>query len=251
MRNIRLTIEYDGTNYSGWQIQQRRPKEIGTEKTIQGIIERVLDGILQEEVRLIGAGRTDAGVHALGQIANFKTKSKMPMVVIQRALNALLPKDIVIVYIEEAKPDFNARYDVRSKIYRYQILNRDYNSVFDRLYQYHVPYKLDVRLMRQEARILVGRHNFKSFQAADKRERMPVRNLRRISIRSDGPVISIDIEADGFLYNMARNIVGTLIEIGRGKFPPGSMRRVLRAKDRTLAGPTAPAKGLCLLRVRY
>lgn len=251
MRNIKLTIEYDGTNYNGWQIQQKRPEEVGTEKTIQGIIERVLGGILQEELRLIGAGRTDAGVHALGQVANFKTKSKMPMAVMQRALNALLPKDIVIVDIEEAKSDFNARFDARSKTYRYQILNRDYGSAFDRLYQYYVPYKLDVRLMKREARVLVGRHDFKSFQAADKRERMPIRNVRRISIRKDGPIINIDIEANGFLYNMVRNIVGTLIEIGRGKFAPGSMRRILRAKDRTLAGPTAPAKGLCLVRVRY
>lgn len=251
MRNIKITIEYDGTNYKGWQIQQARPGEIGTEKTIQGVIERVLSGILQDEIRIIGAGRTDAGVHALGQVANFKTKSKMPMAVMQRALNALLPKDIVIVDIEEVHPDFNARYDARSKTYRYQILNRDYSTAFDRLYQYHFPYKLDVRLMAREARILVGRKDFKSFQAADKRERMSVRNIRRISIRKDGPAINIDIEANGFLYNMVRNIVGTLIEIGRGKFAPGSMKRILRARDRTLAGPTAPAKGLCLVRVRY
>lgn len=251
MKNIKLTIEYDGTNYKGWQIQQKRPEEIGTEKTIQGVIERVLGGILQDEIRLIGSGRTDAGVHALGQVANFKTKSKMPMAVMQRALNALLPKDIVIIDIEEAKPDFNSRFDARSKTYRYQILNRDYSSAFDRLYQYYVPYKLDVRLMQREARALVGRRDFKSFQASDKKERMSIRNMRRASVRKDGPLINIDLEANGFLYNMVRNIVGTLIEIGRGKFPPGSMKKILRAKDRTLAGPTAPAKGLSLVRVRY
>ncbi|NQT96036.1 MAG: tRNA pseudouridine(38-40) synthase TruA [Candidatus Omnitrophica bacterium] len=251
MRNVKIEIEYDGTNYRGWQIQQRRPEGLATEKTIQGIIERVLSGILQDEIRIIGAGRTDAGVHALGQTANFKTKSKMPMAVIQRALNALLPKDIVIVDIEEAKPDFNARFDARSKTYRYQILNRDYSTALDRLYQYHLPYKLDPKLMQREARVLIGRKDFKSFQAADKKERMSVRNIRRLSVRKDGPVINIDIEANGFLYNMVRNIVGTLIEIGRGKFSPGSMRKILRAKDRTQAGPTAPAKGLSLLRVRY
>ncbi|MFH1867623.1 MAG: tRNA pseudouridine(38-40) synthase TruA [Candidatus Omnitrophota bacterium] len=251
MRNIKITIEYDGTNYKGWQIQQKKPDEIGIEKTIQGVIERVLSGILQDEIRIIGAGRTDSGVHALGQVANFKTKSKMPMAVMQRALNALLPKDIVIVDIEEVKPDFNSRYDARSKTYRYQILNRDYSMAFDRLYQYHVSYKLDVRLMTREARILIGRKDFKSFQAADKKERMSVRNIRRISIRKDGPIINIDIEANGFLYNMVRNIVGTLIEIGRGKLHSGSMKRILRAKDRTQAGPTAPAKGLSLVRVRY
>ncbi|NQT90102.1 MAG: tRNA pseudouridine(38-40) synthase TruA [Candidatus Omnitrophica bacterium] len=251
MRNIKLTIEYDGTSYKGWQIQQKRPEEIGTEKTIQGVIERVISGILQEEIRLIGAGRTDAGVHALGQVGNFKTKSKMPMAVMQRALNALLPKDIIIVDIEEAKPDFNSRFNARLKTYRYQILNRDYSTAFDRLYQNHVPYKLDAKLMAREARVLVGRRDFKSFQAADKKVRNSIRNIRRISVRKDGPIINIDLEANGFLYNMVRNIVGTLIEIGRGKLPPGSMKKILRVKDRTEAGPTAPAKGLCLLRVRY
>ena len=251
MRNIKLTIEYDGTNYRGWQIQQRKPEAVGTEKTIQGVVERVLSGILQEETRIIGAGRTDAGVHALGQTANFKTKSKMPMAVMQRALNALLPKDIIIIDIEETKPDFNSRFNAISKTYRYQILNRDYSSAFERLYQHYVPYKLDARLMAREARVLIGRRDFKSFQAADKKERMSVRNIKRLSVKADGPVITIDIEANGFLYNMVRNIVGTLIEIGRGKFPIGSMKRILRAKDRTQAGPTAPAKGLCLMRVKY
>ncbi|MFC1808011.1 tRNA pseudouridine(38-40) synthase TruA [Candidatus Omnitrophota bacterium] len=251
MRNIKLEIEYDGTNYRGWQIQQKRPDQIGTERTIQGVIERVLSGILQEEIRIIGAGRTDSGVHALGQVANFKTKSKMPMAVMQRALNALLPKDIVIADIEEAKPDFNSRYNAKSKTYRYQILNRDYSTAFDRLYQYHIPYKLDYRLMAREGRNLIGRRDFKSFQATEKKEKMSIRNVRRLSVRKDGPVINIDIEANGFLYNMVRNIVGTLIEIGRGKMPAGSSRRILRAKDRTQAGPTAPAKGLSLMRVRY
>jgi len=251
MRNIKIEIEYDGTNYHGWQIQQKEPDEIGREKTIQGVIERILGGILQEEIRLIGAGRTDAGVHAFGQVANFKTKSKMPMAVIQRALNALLPKDIIIVDIEEAKADFNARYNAKTKAYRYEILNRAYGSVFDRLYQHYVPYKLDVRLMSREARGLLGRYDFKSFQASDKRERNSIRNIRRISVKKDGPLVIIEVEANGFLYNMVRNIVGTLIEIGRGKFPPGSMRRIKLAKDRTLAGPTAPAKGLSLVRVRY
>ena len=250
MRNIKIEIEYDGTNYKGWQIQ-RKPDGIPTQKTIQGVIERVLSGILQEDMRVTGSGRTDSGVHAVGQIANFKTKSKMPMAVMQRALNALLPKDIVIVDIEEAKPDFNSRFDALSKTYRYQILNRNYATAFDRLYQCHVPYKLDYRLMAREGRVLIGRKDFKSFQASDKKERNSVRNIKRLSVRKDGSIINIDIEANGFLYNMVRNIVGTLIEIGRGKLSPGSMKSILREKDRTKAGPTAPAKGLSLMRVRY
>jgi len=250
MRNIKIEIEYDGTNYKGWQIQ-RKPDASATQKTIQGVIERVLSGILQEEMRVIGSGRTDSGVHAVGQVANFKTRSKMPMTVIQRALNALLPKDIVIVDIEETKPDFNSRFDALSKTYRYQILNRNYATAFDRLYQYHVSYKLDAKLMAREGRVLIGRRDFKSFQASDKKERNSIRNIKRLSVRKDGSIINIDIEANGFLYNMVRNIVGTLIEIGRGKLPPGSMKSILREKDRTKAGPTAPARGLSLMRVRY
>jgi len=175
----------------------------------------------------------------------------MPMAMMQRALNSLLPKDIVIVDIEEANLNFHARFDALSKTYRYQILNRAYSTAFDRLYQLHVSYKLDVKLMAREARALIGRRDFKSFQAADKKERNSIRNIKRLSVRKDGTIINIDIEANGFLYNMVRNIVGTLIEIGRGKFPPGSMRRILLAKDRAEAGPTAPAKGLCLMRVKY
>ena len=251
MKNIKIEIEYDGTNYNGWQIQQRRPDSIRTEKTIQGVIERVLSGILLEEIKISGSGRTDSGVHAVGQIANFKTKSKMPMAVMQRALNSLLPKDIVIVDIEEAGLNFHARFDALSKIYRYQILNRAYSTAFDRLYQLHVPYKLDAKLMAREARVLIGRKDFKSFQAADKKERNSIRNIKRLSVRKDGTLINIDIEANGFLYNMVRNIVGTLIEAGRGKFAPGSMRKILLARDRTKAGPTAPAKGLSLMRVKY
>jgi len=169
----------------------------------------------------------------------------------QRALNSLLPKDIVIVDIEEAGLNFHARFDALSKIYRYQILNRAYSTAFDRLYQLHVPYKLDAKLMAREARVLIGRKDFKSFQAADKKERNSVRNIKRLSVRKDGTLINIDIEANGFLYNMVRNIVGTLIEAGRGKFAPGSMRKILLARDRTKAGPTAPAKGLSLMRVKY
>ncbi len=251
MRNIKIEMEYDGTNYNGWQIQQRKAGVIGIEKTIQGVTERVLSGILQEEIKITGSGRTDSGVHAVGQVANFKTKSKMPMAVIQRALNSLLPKDIVIADIEEVPMNFHSRFDALSKTYRYQILNRAYSTPFDRLYQLHVAYKLDAKLMAREARVLIGRKDFKSFQAADKKERNSIRNIKRLSVRKDGSIINIDVEANGFLYNMVRNIVGTLIEIGRGKFPAGSMRKILRAKDRSEAGPTAPAKGLCLMRVKY
>ena len=251
MRNVKLTIEYDGTNYYGWQIQQNKSARIGKEKTIQGVIEKALNQILQEDIRIAGAGRTDSGVHALGQVANFKTRSKMPAHAMQRSLNAILPKDITILSVEEVDPEFSARFSARHKTYRYQILNSSYSQALNRHYYCHVPYKLNLNLMKKEARVLTGSHDFKSFQATDKKERLSVRTIRNISIKKCGPLIKIDVQADGFLYNMVRNIVGTLIEIGRGKFTPGSMKRILHAKDRTLAGPTAPAKGLFLVRVKY
>jgi tRNA pseudouridine38-40 synthase len=251
MRNIKLTIEYDGTRYIGWQIQQKRPKEIGKENTIQGIIEKALEKILHENIRISGAGRTDAGVHAKGQVANFHTSSKIATNSLQKAINALLPQDIVITKAQQASPNFDARFSAKTKIYHYQILNRRFDSVFERLYCFRVPYTLNVNLMRKEARVLKGRHDFKSFQASDKIEKNSIRTIRSISVKKYGPLIKIDVEADGFLYNMVRNIVGTLIDIGRGRLIPGSMAKILKAKDRRQAGPAAPARGLCLLKVKY
>lgn len=246
MRNIKLTIEYDGTNYAGWQIQNSHRS-----KTIQEVIEKTLRKILQEKIKIIGSGRTDAGVHALGQVANFKTNSKIPLEKIQQALNSLLPDDIVIVKVDEAGPDFHARFDAKSKLYRYLIVNRNYPSAFLRKQSYFYPYPLDVDLMRREAKCLVGRHDFRSFQASDKIGRSSIRTVKQIKIKNSKGMITIDIEADGFLYNMVRNIVGTLVEVGRGRFSAGSTKRILSLKDRRKAGPTAPACGLCLIKVNY
>lgn len=244
MRNIRLIIEYDGTNYAGWQIQKNA-------KSIQATLEAALKRILREKIKLISCGRTDSGVHAKGHVANFKTNSKIPLVNIQRGLNSILPKDIVIKEAKEVPLDFNSRFDAKSKVYRYTILNRSCPAALYRNYFYHIPYKLDINLMRREAKVLLGRHDFKSFQAADKKERSSVRTIKRLTVKKKGDFIEIEMEADGFLYNMARNIVGTLVEIGRGRFKPGSMKNILKAKDRNLAGRTAPAKGLCLAEVKY
>lgn len=247
IRNICLTIEYDGTNYCGWQVQSRNPSK----KSIQEVIERVLRKILREKIKLIASGRTDAGVHARAQVANFKTSSQVPTDKIQKALNGLLPDDISIHKAEIALADFHSRFDAKSKTYRYTILNRRYPSALYRDTVYFCQYPLNVPLMRKESRVLLGRHNFKSFRVTDKREKNPVRTIKKISVRKTAGSIEIDIEANGFLYNMVRSIIGTLIEIGRGKFPPGSMRRILLSKNRKFAGPTAPAKGLCLLKVSY
>lgn len=243
MRNIKLTIEYDGANYAGWQCQRV--------KTIQATIEKAIKKIIHERVKLIGSGRTDAGVAALAQVANFKTNSDLPAWKIVRALNAVLPDDIAVIKAEEAGLDFHSCFSAKSKVYRYTILNRPYKSALLRDRAYHIRYPLNLRLMQKEARALLGRHNFKSFQASDKKERTSVRTIKRLKLRRDGNLIHIDIEADGFLYNMVRNIAGTLIEIGRGKLPPGSLHRIISAKNRRLAGPTAPPKGLCLLEVKY
>lgn len=266
MRNIKLEIEYDGTNYRGWQVQNNRRAGGARRrsKTIQQAIEKALRKILQEKIRLIGAGRTDAGVHANGQVANFKTHSRIALEKLHQGLNALLPQDIAVITASEAKESFHSRFNAGAKIYRYVILNSPQRSAILRNYAYYCRYPLDVKLMRQEAGCLRGRRDFKAFCASGGSAKNTVRAIKRISIKklpyrlspityhlNASSVIIIDIEADGFLYNMARNIAGTLIEIGRGKFPRGSLRRILLSCDRRLAGPTAPAQGLCLVKVKY
>ncbi|MBU1087003.1 MAG: tRNA pseudouridine(38-40) synthase TruA, partial [Candidatus Omnitrophica bacterium] len=200
---------------------------------------------------IIGSGRTDSGVHAKEQVVNFKVSSEIPLIKLRKSLNALLPKDIVIKQIKYADLDFHSRFSAKSKIYRYTILNQAYGSAFLRKYVFHYSLPLDIKLMRKEALRLKGKHDFRSFQASDKKPRSSIRTIQKISIKTKNDLIFIDIQADGFLYNMVRNIVGTLIEIGRGKLPKGSMRKLLDVKDRTYAGPTAPALGLCLIKVIY
>ncbi|MDD4980890.1 MAG: tRNA pseudouridine(38-40) synthase TruA [Candidatus Omnitrophica bacterium] len=258
MRNIKLTIEYAGTKYAGWQVQGRR------HRTIQGTLEKALQKILREKIHLIGSGRTDAGVHAFGQVANFKTDSGVPVWKIQKALNANLPGDIVITSVEDVNFDFHSRFDAKSKVYRYTVLNRAYPPAILKDKVYFYPYPLDVELMRKETKSLLGRHDFKSFCASSSSVKDTIRTIKNITIKKSAyslqltvyslkkpSLITIEIEADGFLYNMVRNITGTLLEIGRGKLPAGSLKRILLAKNRRLAGPTAPAQGLCLLEVKY
>ncbi|MCK9603664.1 MAG: tRNA pseudouridine(38-40) synthase TruA [Candidatus Omnitrophica bacterium] len=247
MRNLKLEIEYDGSNYCGWQLQRRNKKK----RSIQGVLEKTLRKVLREEIKLVGSGRTDAGVHAQAQAANFKTRSDITLVRLQRALNGLLPDDIKVSGIKEASSGFHSRFDAKSKVYRYTILNRPHSSVFLRNRVYFYPLPLKVKIMQEEAKGLKGRHNFKSFQASTKEEKDPVRVIKRIGVTRDKDLIYIDIEADGFLYNMVRNISGTLIEIGRGRFPRGSLKKILAGRNRRLAGPTLPAEGLCLVKVKY
>jgi len=253
MRNFKLKIEYDGTHYYGWQVQNGKKARASyrNSQTIQHVLEQTLNKILQEDIKLTVAGRTDSGVHALAQVANFKSSSRMPLEKLRWALNCLLPEDIKVTRIKNVGLDFNSRFCAKSKFYRYTILNRKYSSALlaNRVYFFH--HHLDLGLMRREARVLLGRHNFTSFQATETRQRSPVRTIKLIKISKDKDLLHIDIQADSFLYNMARSIAGTLLEIGRGRFPQGSMKNILKARNRKLAGPTLPARGLYLVKVKY
>jgi len=266
MRNIRLTIEYDGTNFCGWQIQRGPGSQFPGRRlpSVQETIEKTIQKILQEKIRLNASGRTDAGAHALGQVANFKTNNHISLEKLQRALNGLLPKGIAIAKAEEVSLDFHSRFAAKSKIYRYTILNSSSPSPFLRDTAYFYRYPLDTSLMQSEAKCLLGKHDFQAFCASGSSVKNTLRTIKRISIKKstynlqpttynlkDTPLIIIEIEADGFLYNMVRNIVGTLLEIGRGRFKKGVLRKILLSKNRRLAGPTAPAQGLCLVKVRY
>lgn len=247
MRNIKLTIEYDGTHLNGWQEQS------GKTRTVQKIICQALKKIIHEDVTLIGSGRTDAGVHALGQVAHFKTTAKLAVERFTNALNAHLSDDISIVKSQEVSLDFHAQYSPRSKVYRYTIMNRWSRSAVHAKTAWHYPYAINVGLMKKEAHGLVGKKDFKAFQATDHKrvDTGTTRNMKDIRILKKGDLIVIELEADGFLYKMVRNIVGTLAEVGSGKLPPGSVKKILKSKNRQLASPTAPALGLCLLRVNY
>jgi tRNA pseudouridine38-40 synthase len=245
MRNIKLTIEYDGKNYLGWQVQ---PKGA----TVQGLIEEQLKRLTGETVHLTGSGRTDAGVHAMGQVAHFKTQRPMDCSTIQRALNGLLPADIVILKVEEVDQDFHARRNCRSKVYEYRILNRSLRSVFHREHTWHIPQKLDFEEMKKATQALVGEHDFSSFRSVGSPTRTAVRKVIRAEWkRSREGLLTFEIEASGFLKQMVRAIVGTLVEVGRGKLGPEDVQRILEFKDRRKAGPTAPAQGLFLMKVKY
>jgi len=253
MRNIKLEIEYDGSGYSGWQVQNRPSGKSSASRlsTIQATIEQALKKILQDDIKLIVSGRTDAGVSSIGQVANFRTDSLIELKKLQAGLNGNLPEDIVITKAEEADLDFHSRFNAKSKLYRYSILNRSYPSAFLRNKAWFYPYPLDIKLMRGEAKTVLGKHDFRAFQASGSRIKDCIRKITKIKISRVEDLIYVDIEADGFLYNMVRNIVGTLVEIARGRFRKGSLKKIMRSRDRRLAGPTAPACGLCLIRVNY
>lgn len=269
MRSIKLTLQYDGTNYNGWQIQASsvNRQALGVKNwkniiTIQGLIQEAVKKITGEDAKVIGAGRTDAGVHAIEQVASFKTTSKLHSDVIKRALNANLPDDIKIIDACDTELDFHPRYDAKSKVYFYVILNSPIISPFLYRYAWRVPQRLNFKDMRNSIEFFKGRHDFSSFQASGCSAKNPVRTIHEITMQRLGVVdfmgigitgdfLKIRIEADAFLRHMVRNIVGTFIKIGAGKIHPSDIKEILLLKSRNLAGPTAPAKGLFLEKVCY
>ena len=257
MRTLKLTLAYEGTDYAGWQIQdsRRQTSDVRHQKnrrpTIQGTLETAFRQITGERVRVVGSGRTDAGVHALAQVAHVKLHSAIRAQSLQRALNAVLPPDIVVTKIEEAPAGFHARFGARVKRYRYRLVTGGVVLPFERRYVHHVRAPLNVRLMRREATALLGRHDMRAFHKLSRPVSDARRTVSRIWVRQRGRELLIEIEADGFLHGMVRSIVGTLIDVGRGFRPPGAIAAILKTRDRRLVGPTAPAKGLCLLHVRY
>ena len=244
MKRIKLTVAYDGTNYCGWQIQ---PNGI----TIEEVINKALTKLTGEQIQVIGASRTDSGVHAMGNVAVFDTETTIPAEKIAIALNQRLPDDIVIIRSEEVEPDFHPRYCDCSKTYEYHIINTRIPIPTKRLTNYFVSYVLDIEKMRQAASYLVGEHDFVSFCNIRTDVENTVRTITELDILTNGDEITIRITGNGFLYNMVRIIVGTLIRVGRGFYEPEKVKEILEAKDRKAAGVTAPANGLMLMEIRY
>ena len=269
-RNFKMTIKYDGTRYQGWESQP------GVEMTIQGKIERVLARMIEEErfgdssqeekdnadksdgknadesgVKLMASGRTDAGVHALGQVANVHLETSMSAADIQSYMNQYLPEDIAIEDLKDASERFHARYNALGKTYRYTCYYGDSKPVFDRKYVTVLDAEPDIKKMRQAAEYLIGTHDFKSFCANPRMKKSTVRCVDSIEIEKDGPYIRMYFHGNGFLQNMVRILSGTLLEVGFGNMTPQRVGEILEAKDRKLAGPTAKAQGLCLMQVDY
>ncbi len=253
MRNIKLILQYDGTNFCGLELQPRK-------RSVRGEIEKALYKVFKAHIKIVSASRTDAGVHALGQVVNFRAKSSIPTSRIVAALNSCLPEDIRIIKAEAKTEDFNARYAARSKEYEYLIYNGQILPPHCRRFVWQVKPKLDLTAMRKGAKILVGKHDFSSFCAARSDDKDFVRTITKLEIRnskleiwtgSKVQVVSIRVIGNGFLYKMVRNMVGTLVEVGLDKRKISDVRKILNARNRRLAGRTAPAQGLCLIRINY
>lgn len=245
MRNIKLIIEYDGKDFNGWQ---RQPNKLN----IQGTIENAITKVTGEEVNLIASGRTDAGVHALGQVANFKTNSTIPIERIPLAINSSLKKSILIKSAEEVDEKFNSRLSCKKKTYRYIINNSRYGTAIYRNLETHIAYKLDVEKMQQAIKYFEGEHDFKAFKASGTSSKSSVRTIYRAEVmKKEDERIWIELTGSGFLYNMVRIIAGTLVDVGMHKIEPEEVKKILDSKDRKNAGKTLQPQGLYLVKVEY
>jgi tRNA pseudouridine38-40 synthase len=245
MTNFKITIEYDGSAYHGWQRQS-------SERTIQGEIENALKTMTGNSVAVTGSGRTDAGVHALNQTANFRCAASLTPEVFLKGLNSLLPEDIVISSCKIVPEKFHARYDVKSKVYHYRILNRTLPAAISRQYAWHIRKKLNLSAMQEALRCIIGSHDFKAFEGSGSPRVSTVRCIINADlVKAENDYLVLKIEGDGFLKFMVRNIVGTLVDVGFDKITPHGFKQILISKDRNLAGITAPAHGLFLMDVKY
>ncbi|MCI9018496.1 MAG: tRNA pseudouridine(38-40) synthase TruA [Lachnospiraceae bacterium] len=245
MRNIQLLIQYDGTRYKGWQSQDN------TEQTIQGRLTKVLERMLGETIELQGSGRTDAGVHAAGQVANFRTMTPLSCDELLRDINQFLPEDMAVTEVRDADLRFHSRLHALRKTYVYRIWNSSVSNVFERKYLYQVKEPLDVTAMKQAAALLCGTHDFRAFCANKRMKKSTVRTLEHIEIERYGQELRLSFTGNGFLYHMVRIMVGTLLEVGLGKRRWEEMPQLLETGERACSGVLAPAQGLCLLRVEY
>ena len=244
MRNIKLIIEYDGKKFGGWQ---KQPNKLN----IQGEIEKAIEEITGEAVELNASGRTDAGVHSLGQTANFKTNSEIDISKMAIAINSKLKQSIRIIKAEEVDEKFHARYSCKGKKYKYVINNSKYGSAIYRDLEYHMPIKLNVEAMQKGIKYFEGEHDFKSFKASGTSSKSSVRTIYSAKVIEDGERIIIELEGNGFLYNMVRIISGTIVDVGLGKIKPEEIPEIIESKDRTRAGKTLPPQGLYLVEVYY
>ena len=244
MRNIKLVLEYDGTNYHGWQTQPNLA-------TIQGTIEDTLAKLTKTPIQIIGAGRTDTGVHAEGQVANFQTDSQMPVVAFQKGVNAILPRDIVVCSATEVSIEFHARFSATRRRYRYTILNRAYPSALSRQRSYFFPAAIDAQRLNELCQMLIGAHDFSSFQKTGSDRINPICRIYEASCWKENAYVYFEIEADSFLRGMVRAIVGTLLKCIRGYAAEMQLQRILEARDRAAAGTSVPAHGLSLIEVKY
>ena len=243
-RNVKLVVAYEGTRYAGFQKQNNG-------LTVQAVLEEAATKLTGETIKIVAAGRTDAGVHARGQVVNFHSRTRLPVTRIQKALNHFLPEDVLVVAADDAPDDFHARFSAKAKTYSYRIYNSEQRPVFERNFVCHYRFPLQIERMREAAGLLVGTKDFRSFQATGTMVKSTVKTVQFCTLHNHNSEIRIEINADGFLYHMVRNIVGTLIFVGNGRLSVNDFKQIVEAGDRSMAGPTAPATGLCLDEVFY